>query len=355
MSTTIEQFRDAPRPRQVVPQIDPSDAESDELEAAHAIPHDNANESRPPAPAQRVPSVLVMPEPPTTIAAPNGREAEAVHEATPVWEVNGVAPETVLGDTMVRSTAPAAAGTDKTDETYRVSNGEFLQAVFGDELQDAFPVAVTFEGNPAHPKDWSGRPWQGNPETSTTLPVSTNNYFSLGAFRPDEAGRVRRQKKYFRALYAVMLDDVGTKVATGRLTLPPSWLLETSPGNHQAGFLLRQPLLDGTVAVRLMNAIVDAGLCDPRANGPTARLARLPEGVNGKHVPPFPCRMVDWSPERRYSVEDLVDGLQLEMTSAKQPGRRDAPTLHTRVIGENDKASSESDPLESSARALWRS
>ena len=42
-----------------------------------------------------------------------------------------------------------------------------------------------------------------------------------------------------------MLDDIGTKVAMERLTLPPSWLLETSPGNHQAGYLLREPLTDG--------------------------------------------------------------------------------------------------------------
>ena len=73
-----------------------------------------------------------------------------------------------------------------------------------------------------------------------------------------------------------MLDDVGTKVAMGRLTLQPSWLVETSAGNHQAGYLLREPLKDGSAADRLMNAIVAAGLCDPGANGPRARLARLP-------------------------------------------------------------------------------
>ena len=96
-----------------------------------------------------------------------------------------------------------------------------------------------------------------------------------------------------------------------RLTLPPSWLLETSPGNCQAGYLLREPLTDGLAADRLMNAIVAAGLCDPGANGPRARLARLPVAVNGKHSPPFACRMLEWSPELRYSVEELVDGLAI--------------------------------------------
>ena len=122
---------------------------------------------------------------------------------------------------------------------------------------------------------------------ATELPADANNYFSLAVFRPDEAGQYRRQKARFQALHAVMLDDVGSKVAMERLTLPPSWLLETSPGNCQAGYLLREPLTDGLVADRLMNAIVAAGLCDPGANGPRARLARLPVAVNGKHSPVF--------------------------------------------------------------------
>ena len=228
------------------------------------------------------------------------------------------APETV--------SAPDAVETDITDETYFVSNGEFLLAVFGDELADARPVVVSFAGNPASApgRVWFGRPWQGNPEMSACLPASANNYFSLAVFRPDDSGQFRRQMARFQALHVVMLDDVGTKVAMERLTLPPSWLLETSAGNHQAGYLLRKPLTDGSAADRLMNAIVAAGLCDPGANGPRARLARLPEAVNDKHMPPFQCRMVEWTPELRYSVDELVDGLQLEMAPAGRPKRQNA-------------------------------
>ena len=224
-----------------------------------------------------------------------------------------------------------AVETDITGETDLVGNSEFLLAVFG-ELVDARPVVVSFEGHPARVpgKDWSGMPWQGTLNLSASLPASVNNYFSLAVFRPDEAGHFRRQKARFQALYAVMLDDIGTKVALERLTLPPSWLLETSHGNHQAGYLLAEPLADGSLADRLMNAIVAAGLCDPGANGPRARLARLPVAVNGKHTPPFQCRMVEWSPELRYSVKDLVDGLQLEMESVGRPARKGMHTAQQR-------------------------
>lgn len=210
---------------------------------------------------------------------------------------------------------PAPAETYKTDETYIVSNREFLQAVFGEEPAEARPILVSFAGNPGQVpgSSWSGSPWHGNSDSPADLSADHNNYFSLAVFRPDEAGQFCRQKSHFHALYAVMLDDVGTKVSRERLTLPPSWLLETSLGNCQAGYLLREPLTDGRVADHLMAAIVAAGLCDPGANGPRARLARLPVAVNGKYDPPFSCRMEIWEPESRYSIEELVDGLQLEM------------------------------------------
>jgi hypothetical protein len=180
--------------------------------------------------------------------------------------------------------ASSGGETEKTGETDSVDNGAFLRAVFGENLADNRPVVVSFEGNPANApgKVWFGRPWAGDVEFPANLPASANNYFSLANFRPDESGQYRRQKAQFHALAAVMLDDIGTKVAMERLTLAPSWLLETLPDNYQAGYLLREPLADGPTADRLMNAIVAAGLCDPGANGPRTRLARLPVAGGGE-------------------------------------------------------------------------
>lgn len=224
--------------------------------------------------------------------------------------------------------------TGKTVETNTVSNGEFMREVFGDDLGDVRPVVVSFEGSPATVpgKAWFGQPWFGDADQDADLPASANNYFSLAVFHPDEAGRYRRQKSRFHAMCAVMLDDVGTKVAMDRLTLLPSWLLETSPGNYQAGYLLREPLADGNAADRLMNAVVNAKLCDPGANGPRARLARLPKAVNGKHVPPFSCRLVRWAPELRYSVPEMVEGLQLEIAQVERPRRQGARGVQAQPV-----------------------
>ncbi len=214
--------------------------------------------------------------------------------------------------------------TDKSDKTYTVSNRDFLQAVFSGKFNEARPIVVSFKGNPgtAPEKVWLGRPWPGC-DKMTDLPVDANNYFSLAIFRPDEAGKYRRIKSRFQALYSVMLDDVGSKVPVERLTLAPSWLLETSPGNCQAGYLLRDSLTEGPAADHLMNAVIAAGLCDPGASGPRTRLARLPVAVNGKHLPAFACRMLMWSPELRYSVEELVAGLQLDMQQGRRTPRQE--------------------------------
>lgn len=213
------------------------------------------------------------------------------------------------------------AGTDETDGTDVVSNDGFLRQVFAvDAAARCCPIVVSFTGDPstAPPSAWRGGAWVADRDPGIELNNAGNNYFSLGVFEPDDSGRHRRQKSRFKALHAVMLDDVGTKVDIDRLTLPPTWLLETSPGNHQAGYLLDPPLQDGAEANRLMNAIIAAGLCDPGSNGPLSRLARLPRGTNGKHAPPFACRLRQWAPELRYSVEQLVDGLQIDLTPAER-------------------------------------
>jgi hypothetical protein len=218
--------------------------------------------------------------------------------------------------------------TIKTDKTDLVDNYGFLRTVFGEKLNDIYPMVVSFTGNPMAVKKskWFARPWTGD----LSLPVyscEANNYFSLARFRADDGGQYRRKKTHFHALHAVMLDDIGSKIGLDRVTLPPSWLLETSPGNYQVGYLLDEPLTSIKMADQLVNAIINAGLCDPGASGPTARLARLPIATNGKYEPPFYCRMKTWSPERCYSVQELIDGLQLEIvhTGGSKKERSHAP------------------------------
>ena len=225
---------------------------------------------------------------------------------------------TVLTDLLGR-----AVETDKTDEAGSVSNAVFLDAVFGAHLGDNLPMLVSFAGNPndATPGCWQAQPWEPSGDTAAATNTQWNNYFTLASFVPDDAGARQRKKSNFFALHAIMLDDVGSKAEQDRLVLAPSWLLETSPGNFQAGYILAEPLQSHKEADRLMDAIIAAGLSDPGANGPCARLARLPVGVNGKHSPAFVCHLAAWRPDARYTVTEIINGLQLDMTALARPKR----------------------------------
>lgn len=217
---------------------------------------------------------------------------------------------------------------DKTDETVNINNTDFMEAIFGEEYSDIRPIIINFSGNPSEvsPSSWQGMPWSREVKFSS----NTNNYFSLSSFRQNVSGEYKRRKNQFYALHAVVLDDVGTKVEAEKIKLRPSWVLETSKDNFQIGYILSQPLQDAARADSLVNAIISAGLCDRGANGPTTRVVRLPEGVNGKRNPVFTCRMKNWWPDNRYSVEHIIEGLGLDINLSIR--KKD----HQNSAGQND-------------------
>lgn len=230
--------------------------------------------------------------------------------------------------TILTNFTSDALETDIIDKNDDVDNNIFLKAIFGHSLNSECPIIVSFSGNPhnAQQKEWYGCRWTGD----LRFIAQNNNYFSLAVYKPNDSGQYRRKKSQFHALHAVMLDDLGSKIPFERLTLEPSWMLETSPGNFQVGYILQEPISESKLADQLMNSIVQAGLCDPGANGPTARLARLPVAINGKHEPPFKCRLGLWVPENRYSVQELINGLQLELIEKKR-----TKGLHTQTESTN--------------------
>lgn len=217
------------------------------------------------------------------------------------------------------------------NERLEVSNAEFLHeafAVSAAPCRDYRPVTVSFTGDPSRDARWVAQPFTGNnaPESP-----QTNNYFALSAFIPDSEGIYRRRKKSFAAQFVVALDDVTPVVVEGkqkaqipfnRVSLPPTYVLETSEDNFQVGYFLREPIRDRDEAEDLTKAIIDSGLSDPGASGPCARLMRLPIGCNGKHHPEFCCRLRLWKPERRYTIDELREGLRIRFvraSCAKQP------------------------------------
>ena len=248
-------------------------------------------------------------------------------------------PDTAEPTVQVTVSAAEQVKTYETYETCVPTNGEFLQAVFGSLDASAptpqRPVLVSFQGSPetVPKKAWYGKAWSGQVAVGDALPAGANNYSSMATYCPTESGVTRRLKENFGALYAVMLDDIGTKVPHDRLLLPPSWLLETSAQNYQAGYLLETPLTSWLEADRLVKDFIDAGLTDPGADGPCSRLVRLPVAINAKSTPPFACHMATWSPELRYSVAELRSGFELAAISDPRPVKPRTPRAQQRADG----------------------
>jgi hypothetical protein len=209
-----------------------------------------------------------------------------------------------------------------------ITNAEFIEAVFHSLPQGAFSAVCSKPGNP----DRDGWVAKRADQESASLSAEANNYVNCSSFYPVDDGTFKARQKQFAACHFLMLDDLGTKVPMDRLKgFELSWLLQTSPGNFQGGILLAEPL-DGDAAVQLLDCIIEAGLCDAGASGPQTRWARLPVGINGrpKHAKedgtPFQCRLIEWRPEIRYTRQQIVDRLQLNLAPAGGQKREANPS-----------------------------
>jgi hypothetical protein len=205
---------------------------------------------------------------------------------------------------------------------FQITNAEFVATVFTDLPEGTFAAVCWKSGDPSL-GGWLARRAD---QVANSIAAENNNYVGCSSFYLGDDGSFKARKAQFSACHFLMLDDLGTKVPLDRLgVFELSWLIETSRGNHQGGIILAEPLTDAAAAVRLLDAVIDAGLCDAGAAGPLSRWARLPAAVNGKPKyadesgEPFQCRLIEWRPDKRYSPQEIVDGLQLKLAPAGRP------------------------------------
>lgn len=226
-----------------------------------------------------------------------------------------------MNTTLLAVPMMAIDGTDTTH--FPKTNAEFLSTIFTDLNNKQRPFVLGFSGKPKDRRAWAGAAWQiGEVKTDNT---THNWYFSLAVYEPAGDAYHRREKDC-KAVYGVMLDDLGTKaLPIDRLNAcPPSYIIETSEGNFQAGYLFDAPQTDLVAVAGLNQSLVDAGLCDPGAKSPATRYGRLPFASNGKSAPAFQCELTSWNPQRTYTIAQIID--QLELEPPKQKGR---PTRKT--------------------------
>lgn len=204
---------------------------------------------------------------------------------------------------------------------HSITNAEFIAAVFPVLPEGSYPAVCSKPGDP-QAGAWPARRAD---QVADKLSGSNNHFVNCSSFRVADDGLIKASKASFAACHFILLDDIGTKIPLERFkNFPLSWLIETSPGNHQGGIIFDAPLTDGAVADCLLQAIIKAGLCDEGARQPMTRWARLPLAINGKpkYVDesgrPFQCRLIEWHPERRYSPQEIADRLGLNLVPEKE-------------------------------------
>lgn len=214
----------------------------------------------------------------------------------------------------------------------RITNDEFIKAIFG---EDAPWCHVTCFGHDPNniPKDQHLIAWKGDYYSRYRLNQNTNQYFTISTFYCDDQQQARRRKALFRQTHCVVLDDVNEKLSMTEVSkLPrPAWVLETSSGSFQWGYILDTPCTDRARVENLLDGLVANGLApdgrDPGMKGVT-RYVRLPEGINNKsnklvNGQPWQCGMHTWEPFNRVTLEQLAAPFSVDLNAARREGRVD--------------------------------
>lgn len=183
-------------------------------------------------------------------------------------------------------------------------------------------ILCGFRGDPneAEPGDWRPRPWCPGRE----LPFNEryNAYVAVSAFGRAPDGSWRRRTETFAAGLALMVDDVGTKVAHDVVAAAPATArVMTSPGNEQWWYLLSEPerdreRFDGVIRAFIARQLLGA---DPGMSG-INRVGRLPGFTNGKaaYGGDFRTQLVEWRPERLWTVDNLLRAFQLTIARTRE-------------------------------------
>ena len=114
----------------------------------------------------------------------------------------------------------------------------------------------------------------------------------------------------------MMLDDIGTKSKTP--PLEPTWIIETSPGNFQWGYVYSEQPTTGEHCAAI-TAIARAGYSDPGATN-AVRNCRLPGSTNQKPGRDnFEARLVEFT-RKEYTIAEICAALDVvpdEASTAK--------------------------------------
>lgn len=226
----------------------------------------------------------------------------------------------------------------------KISNEQFLKAIFSKDYENVHVTDFIYDPNNI-PKDEHLISWKGGLFKNYIFKEESNQYFTISLFNRDDKNTPRRRKALFIQTNVIVLDDVKEKLSMSEVSkLPkPSYILETSEGSEQWGYVLNEPCTKRSKVENLLDGLVANGLApegkDPGMKGVT-RYVRLPGGYNTKRNKliegkPFKCRITLWNPFNTVTLEELAKPFSVNLNAARREERLDGasnipdhPLLH---------------------------
>jgi hypothetical protein len=154
---------------------------------------------------------------------------------------------------------------------------KFVRTVFHVKRDDEVVLAWHTRGHPGYPTSFDKLCKQVG-----HIPKAL--YYGTSTVQPDAEGRLRNRQALCTRTHVLVLDDIGTKVPLDELPeglRSPTYIIESSEGNFQFGYVLKEPIDDMGAASVLVRLLYEAGVSDSGGAMPN-KLVRLPDGINGK-------------------------------------------------------------------------
>lgn len=195
---------------------------------------------------------------------------------------------------------------------YEITNDEFLRTIFGEYTDDQHAVLICSRENLK--SSWVSHPWK---KGRTRFSRSEDNYFTVSLFKPNEEGRYTRNAELVTATCCIVLDDYTVKSCISKkqtknktqlpfenLPLEPTWVIRTSKGNAQVGFIMSAPIKDRSTIDQIYKVLNKKGFTDGGAE--SNKYMRLPNGRNSKYNEDNACFLAYWNPSAVYELEDFL-------------------------------------------------
>lgn len=195
-----------------------------------------------------------------------------------------------------------------------VSLDTFLATIFSD-VNEGLVCLVDARPDPQGRIIFPARRWR--PGRSR---IQGATYYCISTLREPVDGKIRRTLADVLRTYVVVLDDIGTKIDPQKFggRAEPHYVMETSPGNYQWGYLIEPSAPDA--AADVIHALAEAGWTDRGAQGKN-RVVRVPGSINNKHGQKFAARVIEWHPdEPRWTLKELA--AEFGVTPSAMPGGR---------------------------------